>query len=134
MYGTSYVEPRLGCPDSDGDGVSDAIDSCPYDDSINLGAKGQVDCAKFDDHDNDGIPNEFDSDFVAGSDDGAWNLDLDSEILVLLGLVIFLLAVISVALVAKQAGKRKSANRRAEDMKVSAMFQEEEERKRKEKK
>ena len=129
VYGTSFLEPRLGCPDADEDGVSDDSDSCPYDASISLGVKGQVACAKFDDDDNDGIPNELDPDYVAGSDDDSWGFDLGGDVLVLLGLVVFLLAVISVAMVAKQAGKRKSAQRRAEEMKVSAMFQEEEERK-----
>lgn len=49
--------------------------------------------------------------------------------MILLGLLVFLLAVISVAMVAKQAGRRKAAYNQAEDMKVSAMFQEEEARK-----
>ena len=32
-----------------------------------LGLEVQEQCASFDDHDKDGIPNEFDADFVAGS-------------------------------------------------------------------
>ena len=80
-----------------------------------------------DDHDDDGIPNEFDSDFVAGAD-GDSEGGLDSEVLVLIGLLVFLLAVISVAMIAKQAGRRKAAYSRAEEMKVAAMFQEEEAR------
>ncbi len=125
-YGESYID-YFGCPDSDKDGVSDQTDPCPYDASISAGIRGQEQCASFDDHDDDGIPNEFDSDFVAGADgddEGA----LSTEILVLVGLMVFLLAVISVAMIAKQAGRRKAAYNRAEEMKVSAMFQEEEAR------
>ena len=87
----------------------------------------QEQCASFDDHDNDGIPNEFDADFVAGADGDDEGV-LSTEILILVGLMVFLLAVISVAMVAKQAGRRKAAYNRAEEMKVSAMFQEEEAR------
>ena len=47
----------------------------------------------------------------------------------LIGLAIFLMAVISVAMIAKQAGRRKAAYSRAEEMKVAEMFQEEEARK-----
>jgi len=43
-------------------------------------------------------------------------------------LLVFLMAVISVAMIAKQAGRRKAAYNRAEEMKVSAMFEEEEAR------
>lgn len=125
-YGESYID-YFGCPDSDKDGVSDQTDPCPYDASISAGIRGQEQCASFDDHDDDGIPNEFDSDFVAGAD-GDSEGGLDSEVLVLIGLLVFLLAVISVAMIAKQAGRRKAAYSRAEEMKVAAMFQEEEAR------
>ena len=84
-------------------------------------------CASFEDHDNDGIPNQFDTDFVAGADGDDEGV-LSTEVLVLVGLMVFLLAVISVAMIAKQAGRRKAAYNRAEEMKVSAMFQEEEAR------
>ena len=73
-----------------------------------------------------GIPNKYDADYVAGSEDGG--LALDSQVIVLIGLLVFLLAVISVAMIAKQAGRRKAAYGRAEEMKVSAMFQEEDAR------
>ena len=66
-YGESFVD-YFGCPDSDKDGVSDQTDPCPYDPSISAGIRGQEQCASFDDHDKDGIPNEFDADFVAGAD------------------------------------------------------------------
>ena len=124
-YGESYTD-YFGCPDSDKDGVSDQTDPCPYDATISSGLRGQVQCASFDDHDDDGIPNEFDADYVAGSEDE--EAGLDSEIIVLIALLVFLLAVISVAMIAKQAGRRKAAYNRAEEMKVSAMFQEEEAR------
>ena len=125
-YGESYID-YFGCTDSDKDGVSDQTDPCPYDASISAGIRGQEQCASFDDHDDDGIPNEFDSDFVAGAD-GDEEGALSTEILVLVGLMVFLLAVISVEMIAKQAGRRKAAYSRAEEMKVSAMFQEEEAR------
>ena len=125
-YGESYID-FFGCPDSDKDGVSDLTDPCPYDETISAGIRGQERCASFDDHDNDGIPNKFDSDFVAGAD-GDGEGTLSTEILVLIGLVVFLLAIVSVAMIAKQAGRRRSAHNRSEEMKVSAMFQEEEAR------
>ena len=124
-YGESYVD-YFGCTDTDKDGVSDQTDPCPYDSSISAGLRGQVQCASFDDHDDDGIPNKYDADYVAGSEDGG--LALDSQVIVLIGLLVFLLAVISVAMIAKQAGRRKAAYGRAEEMKVSAMFQEEDAR------
>ena len=124
-YGESYTD-YFGCPDTDKDGVSDQTDPCPYDSTISSGLRGQVQCASFDDNDDDGIPNEYDADYVAGSEDE--EAGLDSEIIVLIALLVFLLAVISVAMIAKQAGRRKAAYNRAEEMKVSAMFQEEEAR------
>jgi hypothetical protein len=128
-YGTSYID-YFGCVDSDEDGVSDQTDPCPYDASVNAGIRGQVTCKSFDDADDDGIPDEYDTDYISGSGDGgSWLSDIDGNVLILFGLLIFLLAVISVAMVAKQAGRRKAAYSRAEDMKVSAMFQEEEGRK-----
>ena len=128
-YGESYLD-YFGCPDTDKDGVSDQTDPCPYDAEISAGIRGQVACASFSDDDNDGIPNKYDSDYIAGSGgDGSWLEDVDGSVLILIGLTVFLLAVISVAMIAKQAGRRKAAYNRAEDMKVSAMFQEEEARK-----
>ena len=133
--GTSYKMDVFGCVDTDKDGYADQIDPCPYDPEVGQGVLGTVDsstgkviqCAGFADADGDGIPNSYDSDYIEGSgDDG---LALDTNLYILFGLVVFLLAVISVAMVAKQAGRRKSAYNRAEEMKVAAMFQEEETRK-----
>ena len=125
-YGKSYID-YFGCTDSDEDGVSDQGDPCPYDASISQGLKSEVTCEKFSDADDDGIPDEFDTDYktVAGDDGFA----IGGDVLVLIGLAVFLMAVISVAMIAKQAGRRKAAYSRAEEMKVSAMFQEEESRK-----
>ena len=67
--------------------------------------RGQVQCASFDDHDDDGIPNEYDADYVAGSEDDA--AGLDSEIIVLIALLVFLMAVISVAMIAKQLAEER---------------------------
>ena len=107
-YGESFVD-YFGCPDSDKDGVSDQTDPCPYDPSISAGIRGQEQCASFDDHDKDGIPNEFDADFVAGAD-GDGEGALSTEVLVLVALMVFLLAVISVAMIAKQAGRKKKSS------------------------
>ena len=124
-YGESYID-YFGCTDTDKDGVSDQTDPCPYDSTINSGLRGQVQCASFDDHDDDGIPNKYDVDYVASSGDD--ESSLDTNIVILIALLVFLMAVISVAMIAKQAGRRKAAYNRAEEMKVSAMFQEEEAR------
>ena len=124
-YGESYID-YFGCTDTDKDGVSDQTDPCPYDSTINSGLRGQVQCASFDDHDDDGIPNKYDVDYVASSGDD--DSGLDTNIVILIALLVFLMAVISVAMIAKQAGRRKAAYNRAEEMKVSAMFQEEEAR------
>ena len=125
-YGESYID-FYGCPDTDKDGVSDQTDPCPYDATISAGIRGQEQCASFDDHDDDGIPNEYDSDWVEGADGGTESI-LSTDVLVLVGLLVFLMAIISVAMIAKQAGRRKAAQNRAEEMKVNAMFQEEEAR------
>ena len=126
LYGESTID-YFGCPDADKDGVSDQTDPCPYDDTKSEGIRGQVSCASFDDHDDDGVPNKYDADFVAGSGDDGFSID--GNVMILLGLLVFLLAVISVAMVAKQAGRRKAAYNQAEEKKVSEMFQEEEARK-----
>ena len=67
---------------------------------------------------------------MAGADDDSDGVlfGLQGEILVLVGLLVFLLAVISVAMIAKQAGRRRAAFNRSEEMKVDSMFQEEEAR------
>ena len=124
--GASYID-YFGCVDTDKDGVSDLTDPCPYDAAISQGLTSQVNCEKFSDADEDGIPDEYDTDYVTvSSNDG---FSLEGDVLVLIGLAVFLMMVISVAMVAKQAGRRKAAYSRAEEMKVSAMFQEEETRK-----
>ncbi len=125
-YGESYVD-YFGCTDTDGDGVSDQTDPCPYDAEISQGLTSQVTCANYNDADDDGIPDEFDSDYAKGSGDEG--LQISGDVLVLIGLAVFLMAVISVAMIAKQAGRRKAAYSRNEEMKVSSMFQEEETRK-----
>ncbi len=119
---------EYGCPDIDEDGRADIYDPCPYDPSISLGIRGQEECESFDDDDNDGVPNTYDEDYNSGSDDDS-DKGIDSNIIILIALAVFLMAVISVAMIAKQAGRRKAAYSRAEEMKVASMFQEEEIRK-----
>ena len=126
QYGESYID-YFGCPDTDKDGVSDRTDPCPYDATVSLGIKGQQSCASFKDADGDGVPNQYDPDYVAGSDDSE-DSGIDQEIIILGALIVFLLAIISVAMIAKQAAKRKSAYARAEEMKVNAMMEDESER------
>tara|TARA_B100000003_G_scaffold207206_1_gene224311 strand:+ start:158 stop:3574 length:3417 start_codon:yes stop_codon:yes gene_type:complete len=123
-YGESYID-YFGCPDADKDGVSDKTDPCPYDSAVYLGIRGSVECEKFDDEDGDGIPDLYDQDYVGSVSDEEGFSD---ELFILVGLIVFLLAIITVAMVAKQAGRRKSAFSRAEEMKVNAMMDEEEER------
>ncbi len=125
-YGTSYID-YFGCVDSDEDGVSDLTDPCPYDNSIFQGLTRDVDCADFDDADGDGIPNEFDSDYVASKSEG-WSDGIPTSVLILISLTVFLLAIIVVAMMAKQAGRRKAVGKRIELEKMDAMFAEEESR------
>jgi hypothetical protein len=124
-YGTSTID-YFGCKDYDSDGVSDATDPCPYDPNVWQGITGQVKCgAVANDHDGDGIPNDIDEDYTGAAADGD---GLSTGLLVLLGLIVFLLAIIMVAMMAKQAGKRKAVFSRVEEMKVAAEFEEEEAR------
>jgi len=123
-YGTSTID-YFGCPDYDSDGVSDATDPCPYDPTVWLGITGQVKCgAVANDHDGDGIPNDVDEDYTGAAVESGIPL----ELMVLGGLIVFLLAIIMVAMMAKQAGKRKAGFNRLEEMKVAAAFEEEEAR------
>ena len=98
-YGESYID-YFGCPDADKDGVSDKTDPCPYDSSVYLGIRGSVECEKFDDEDGDGIPDLYDQDYVGSVSDEEGFSD---ELFILVGLIVFLLAIITVAMVAKQS-------------------------------
>ena len=88
VQGFSF-EDKFGCPDSDGDGWSDTADSCPYDPDVHL--SGQT-CK-----------------ITELSSGEAQSEEADSAMMLWImgGVITLLLALIFVALVAKQMGARK---------------------------
>jgi hypothetical protein len=119
--GTSVGNPALdldwGCPDFDNDGIQNSKDPCPWDPEISSGAFGQ-DCAI-----------KTDPSINSDNLDETAALGVDSELLTMMGgVIVFLLALIFVAQVAKAAGKKKLGRARAEEKLVDDAFAEEEER------
>ena len=111
--GTSYID-RVGCLDSDSDGVSDQGDSCPFDpDASEFGAT----CAIIDPALNEGTEGQESTDVMT----------------ILLGgglfLVVFLLAAILMAMISRQAAKRRfSAEQRRLQVQEDAFAEEDERR------
>lgn len=88
--GFSY-EDRFGCPDSDEDGWSDQADSCKYDPDIHLiGQPCKITAPESDD------PEKAGNSFASGT-----------MMAIMGGVIAFMLALIFVALIAKQMGARK---------------------------
>ncbi len=115
--GTSTVDV-FGCLDSDGDGVSDLNDPCVWDPEIFEGARSVVTC---------GITS--DPSISQDDDDSASLLSGNLNTLTLMGgAIIFLLALIFVAQLAKTAGKRKAIQSKRDEQMVQDAFGEEEER------
>ncbi|MAR47336.1 MAG: hypothetical protein CMA41_06000 [Euryarchaeota archaeon] len=116
-YGTSTFD-RYGCPDSDGDTVSDLNDPCPWDPDVTSGIKGQVECAITED------PNKADDDTVAGTEPKSSNVVLYT----MGGIIAFMLAAILVAMLARQSSRNKLMRERAIERKAEDQLMDEEER------
>ena len=117
--GNSTANDEYGCPDADGDGVSDDSDPCPWDPEISEGARSTTVCGITSD------PN------LQASDEGSGTTLLgsgDNTLVWMGGAIIFMLALIFVAQVARAAGKRKAVAAKREEQLVQASFAEEEER------
>jgi WD40 repeat protein len=116
--GTSTVDV-FGCVDSDGDGVSDLNDPCVWDPEIFEGARSIVTCGIKSDP---SITNN-------GDEDSDSLLSGNLNTLTLMGgAIIFLLALIFVAQLAKTAGKRRAVQSKRDEQMVHDAFGEEEER------
>jgi hypothetical protein len=118
VYGTSTVD-RFGCPDSDNDGVSDLTDPCDWDPEISMGITGQVECAITED------PNK--------ADEGETSTEVESKssntlVYAMGGVIAFMLAAILVAMLARQASRKRLMRERAIERKAEEQFMDEEER------
>ena len=117
--GTSTIDV-FGCVDSDGDGVSDLNDPCVWDPEIFEGARSIVTCGIKSDP---SITNNGDED-----SDTLLSGNLNT-LTIMGGAIIFLLALIFVAQLAKTAGKRRAVQLKRDEQMVHDAFGEEEERK-----
>ena len=117
-YGTSTID-RFGCPDSDGDGMSDLNDPCIWDPAISTGIPGQVECSITED------PNK--------ADEGETVAEVESKssntmLYAMGGIIAFMLAAILVAMLARQASRNKMMRERAIERKAEEQLMDEEER------
>ena len=116
--GTSTANEEYGCPDADNDGVSDDADPCPWDPDVSQGSRSTAVCS-------------ITSDPNLQSNDGGGSSLLSGEngtLQLMAGVIIFLLALIVVAQVARAAGKRKAVAAKREGQLAQASVAEEEER------
>lgn len=116
---TGDYEEYFGCPDSDGDGTADEYDPCPWDPEVSQGSRTTAVCGITED------PS------LASNDDGEAGSLLSGNggtLQIMGGVIIFLLALIVVAQVAKTAGRRKAVANKREDQLAQASVAEEEER------
>ena len=116
--GTSTVDV-FGCVDSDGDGVSDLNDPCVWDPEIFEGARSIVTCGIKSDPSITNAGDEESDNLLSG------NLN---TLTLMGGAIIFLLALIFVAQLAKTAGKRRAVQSKRDEQMVQDAFGEEEER------
>ena len=114
--GTSYREDYYGCPDVDGDGAADEYDPCPWDPEVFQGAKSTAVCSITSDPN---TPAAEEEGFLEGQ---------SGTITVMLGAVLFMLALIFVAQISRAAGKRKALAAKREEQMMNESFAEEEER------
>ena len=116
---TGDYEEYFGCPDADGDGTADEYDPCPWDPEVSQGSRTTAVCGITSD------PN------LASNNDGESGSFLSGEggtVQIMGGIIIFLLALIIVAQVAKTAGRRKAISTKRDDQLAQASVAEEEER------
>ncbi|MGB1678715.1 MAG: hypothetical protein ACPHFV_01590 [Poseidonia sp.] len=115
---TSGLEEEwYGCPDADNDGVADDADACPWDPAFSLVAD-KAKCTITSDPNANGDDGDTGS-FLSGNND---------TLVWMGGIIIFMLALIFVAQIARAAGKRKAVAAKREEQLVQASFAEEEER------
>ena len=117
-FGTSTTD-RFGCPDSDSDGTSDLNDPCVWDPAITSGIRGTVVCAITED------PNK--------ADEGETGTEVESKssntmIYAMGGVIAFMLASILVAMLARQASRKRLMRERAIERKAEEQLMDEEER------
>ncbi len=119
-YGESTLE-EFGCPDSDSDGRADLYDPCPWDPAVTNGVltgPNAVVCTITSD------PN-----LNSGGDESGLGFGSTSKTtLIMGGSIVFLLALIFVAQLAKASSKRKSSTERDQDRQIDLASSEEEER------
>lgn len=96
VEGYSYIDV-FGCLDSDGDGVSDSEDPCPYDPNFSVGLKSEVTCIIT-------SPENELNDQASSQSEGLLN---ENALIIIGGIISLMLALIFIAMVAKQAGRRK---------------------------
>ena len=119
-YGESNLE-EYGCPDSDADGRADLYDPCPWDPAVTNGVltgPNAVTCVITSD------PNADSGDEESGLGFGSTS----TTTLVMGGSIVFLLALIFVAQLAKASSKRKNAAERTQERQIDLASSEEEER------
>ena len=117
--GSANSTAGLGCPDADGDGTADEYDPCPWDPEVSQGSRTTAVCGITED------PS------LSSNDDGEAGSLLSGNggtLQIMGGIIIFLLALIVVAQVAKTAGRRKAVANKREDQLAQASVAEEEER------
>ncbi len=117
--GTSTANDEFGCPDADNDGVSDDADPCPWDPEVSQGSRSTAQCSITSD------PNLQSND---GGDSSSILSGESGTLQVMAGVIIFLLALIVVAQVARAAGKRKAVAAKREGQLAQGSVAEEEER------
>ena len=117
-YGTSTID-RFGCPDSDNDGMSDLNDPCKWDPAVSTGIPGKVECAITED------PNKSDDGDSAAEGDGKSS---NTVLYAMGGVIAFMLAAILVAMLARQASRKKLMRERAFERKAEEQLMDEEER------
>ena len=115
--GYSYIDV-FGCLDSDGDGVSDSEDPCPYDPNFSVGLKSEVTCIIT-------SPENELNDQTSSQSEGLLN---ENALIIIGGIISLMLALIFIAMVAKQAGRRKQVKAMRMEAMVNAELDDETQR------
>ncbi|MGB1818615.1 MAG: hypothetical protein ACPHK2_03255, partial [Candidatus Poseidoniaceae archaeon] len=117
VEGYSYIDV-FGCLDSDGDGVSDSEDPCPYDPNFSVGLKSEVTCIIT------SPENELNNQ-ASSQSEGLLN---ENALIIIGGIISLMLALIFIAMVAKQAGRRKQVKAMRMEAMVNAELDDETQR------